>query len=715
MAEATNSYGSVAGPSQSASTTQKKPRTAQAWLEDIQQAEKAMSDYYERAKKIERIWLENRDDSKKFTRQYAMLWANVSVLQPAVYARQPQPVVTRRFSDRDPVARSVAEVMERSLVTLFDHGDLDTCLRSVRDNFLVVGRGSAWVRYEAKFEKQRFEFGDEAEEIDTLADETLAFDFVHWCDLVHPKARRWEDLPWLGRKVYPDKETLTARFGKEKADQVMFAFVAKNPGEYAKAKPKDKPCVFEVWSKRDKEVVWIAKDYAQDVLDRKPPLYNLHGFFPCPKPAYATLATDSLIPVPDYVYYQDQAEEINQLTAKIGALEDALKLVGFYAAGAEGGISSAIESALQAGTSNQMIPVPSWAAFAQGGGSKGLIEWLPIENVVLVLKSCVELRQSLINDVYQITGISDIIRGSTDPRETKGAQTLKAQWGSIRIQDRQAEMARFSRDMTRIAAEIVAEKFQPDTLWSLSGLQYPSMGEKQAIQAQMQQMQAVMQAMQQQAQQTAQAGQPPQSMPQMPPVPEDAQEALRKPSKEEIIDLMRNDRLRSYRIDIETDSTIAADEQAEKQSRIEFATMMSGFLQQAVPAVQQVPEMAPMLGEMLLFVTRAFRSGRQLEDTIEQFVAQIGQKAAGAGNQPPPPDPRMEKIKSDAALGEQKLKLQAQDSAAKNQLKQQEIMGDFRLGQQELAANVALERERIAAKSAQQMAQGFSINGGFPQ
>ncbi len=714
MAEATNSLGGAAEPSYLASppapsSTQKGQRSAQAWLEDITQAEKAMAEYCARAKKIERLWLENRDDDKKFSRQYAMLWANVSVLQPAVYARQPQPVVTRRFSDRDPVARSVAEVMERSLVTLFEHGDLDTCLRSVRDNFLIVGRGSAWVRYEAKFEKKRFEIGDEAEEIDTLSDETLKFDFVHWCNLVHPKEKRWEDLPWLGRKVEQDKEELTKRFGKEKADQVMYSYLAKNPGVYAKAKPMDKPCVYEVWSKRDKEVVWIAKDYAQDVLDRKPPLYNLHGFFPCPKPAYATLATDSLIPVPDYVYYQDQAEEINQLTAKIGALEDALKLVGFYPAGGEGGISSAIESALQAGTSNQMIPVPSWAAFAQGGGSKGMIEWLPIENVLLVLRGCVELRQTLITDVFQITGISDIIRGSTDPRETKGAQTLKAQWGSIRIQDRQAELARFSRDLTRIAAEIVAEKFQPDTLWSLSGLQFPSMGQKQAIQAQLQQMQAMMQAMQQ-------SGQP---MPQMPggygQMPPEIQEALRKPSQEEIIDLMHNDRLRSYRIDIETDSTIVADEQAEKQSRVEFATMMSGFLQQAVPAVQQVPEMAPMLGEMLLFVTRAFRSGRQLEDTIEQFVAQISQKASGAGNQPPPPDPRMEKIKADAALGEKKLELQARDSAAKLDLQRQESAARFQLDRQEMMGGFMLEREKNEAKAAERMAQGFSINRGFPQ
>jgi hypothetical protein len=711
-----------------AAAPEPKGRDAKSWLDEIQQAEKDMSEWCTRAKKIERIWLEERDEAKKFTRQYALLWANISVLQPAVYAKQPQPVVTRRFSDRDPVARNVADVMERSLITIFDHGDIDTCLKSVRDNFLVVGRGTAWVRYEPKFETKEFDLGDgEVEEVETLADETLAFDFVHWADFIHPKVRRWEDMPWVGRKVYLDKETLEARFGKKKADAVFASYMVQNPGEYAKAKPKDKPCIYEIWSKRDKQVIWIAKDYKEDFLDKKDPLYDLRGFFPCPKPAYGTLPTDCLKPVPDYVYYQDQAEEINTLTAKIGALEDALKLVGFYPAAAEGGISAAIEKALSPSASNEMIPVPAWAAFVQGGGSKQMIEWLPMDMVLAVLQGCVELRKALIEDVFQITGISDIVRGATDPRETKGAQQIKAQWGSIRIRDRQAEMARFSRDLTRIAAEIVAEKFQPETLWQLSGLKFPTQADKQQAQMQIQAMQQQMQMraaqMAQQAPQGAQGmpAQPmpqpapaPQQTPQMPPLPPEIEEMMQKPTQEELVGLMKDDRLRSYRIDIETDSTIIADEQAEKESRTEFVTMLGGLISQALPVVQQVPELAPVVGQSLLFVTRAFRAGRQLEDTIEQAVEAITKKAAGAGQQPPPPDPKMEKIKVDKELGTAKLQITAQDNQAKNQIKAQEIAAKTELGNREIMADVLLEREKMQARTAEQIARATQPNQGFP-
>ncbi|WP_192258643.1 hypothetical protein [Mesorhizobium caraganae] len=673
------------------------PRGAKQWLDEIQQAEKDLARWTKRVKKIERIWLEDRDEADNLKRQYALLWANVSVLQPSVYAKQPLPVVTRRFSDRDPVARNVSEVLERSLVTLFDHADINSCMMGVRDNFLVVGQGTAWVRYVPSFKTKQF--GEES--VDALSDETLAFDFVHWSDFLRPKARCWEDLPWIGRRVYPDEAAGISRFGKEKWDKVKAATEAKSDRSKG---PKDQPCVYEIWSKRDKMVYWVAKGFEDEFLDEKPPLYELRGFYPCPRPAWATKPTDSLEPIPDYVYYQDQAEEVNKLTAKIGALEDALKLVGFYPGGAEGGISSAIESALMGDVQNKMIPIPSWAAFVQGGGSKQMIEWLPVEQVMKVLQGCVELRKQLIDDVFQITGISDIIRGQGVASETATAQNIKAQWGGIRIRDRQTELARFARDLTRIAAEIVAEKFQPETLWRLSGLKFPSAQEKQALQAQVQQQMAALQAQQQAPQQPGQPPQP-QTQPKPPELPQQVKDTLEIPSQEDLIQLMKDDGLRSYRIDIETDSTIAADEQAEKESRQEFVTVLGGMLAQSLPIAQQVPELVPVIGESLLFLTRAYRTGRQLEDTIENAVAAITAKASQSQNQPPPPDPASEKIKADAEASKAKLALQAEETKAKLQNDQQETAARLQMDKQAQDAEIENERIKIAADHQTKQAQ----------
>ena len=681
--------------------TGKSPTTAKEWLDEIVKAQKDFSKWTTRAKKIERIYLDDRDEGSMLKRQYALLWANISVLQPAVYAKPPQPVVTRRFSDRDPVARAVSEVVERSLVTLFDTADVDTCMKGVRDNFLIVGQGTGWVRYVPTFEQREFELEDGTEPVEALADETLAFDFVHWSDFIRPRARRWEDLPWVARRVYPDDFTGEARFGKEKWDKAKDA--AKKPKE-GEAKD-DRPCVYEIWSKRDAKVLWIAKD-VDDFLDEKPPLYDLAGFFPCPRPAYSTLPTDSLEPVPDYVYYQDQAEEINKLTTRIGQLEDALKVVGFYAGGAEGEISTALETAFSADTGNKMVPVPAWSAFTQGGGASKMVDWFPVDQVIKVLQGCTELRAKLIDDVFQITGISDIIRGSSAPQETATAQSIKAQWGGIRIRDRQNELARFARDLTRIAAEIVAEKFQPETLWRLSGLKFPSQAEKDQMNAELQAQaqQAQMQAQQamQQQQAPGMPGQPPHP-PQAPPppeIPEGIQEMLGKPTQEELVSLIQDDRMRSYRIDIETDSTIAADEEAEKASRQEFVSVLGQMLQQAMPVAQSMPELVPVMGESLLFLTRAYRTGRQLEDTIEQAMAAIEKKAKGAINAPPPPDPAMVKAENDANATQAKLELQARESQAKQQQAAQDSQAQIQLARDKAAGELMLKKQSTEANLA---------------
>lgn len=481
--------------SPTAASAEATPTDADAknWIGEIDQAEKDMAAFWKRAKKIRKLYAKEETKTSA-ERQFAMLWANVEVLKPVVYSRQPKPVVSRRFNDQDQIGRQVSEVLQRSLVSIFERSNVDLCLRSVRDDFLLVGRGTGWVRYQPKFETQTI--GEET--IDAVTDETLGFDFVHWGDFLHPKGQRWELLPWVGRRVYLDKATFLKRFagqgmvGKDGSpvdgDKLWAAVSGNDPASSVyggnradRGTPKGMAGIHEIWSRRDNQVIWIAKTYPE-FLDRQPPLYSLHDFFPCPRPAYGTLTTDSLIPTPDYVFYQDQAEEIDELTAKIGALQDSLKLVGFYPAGAEGEISTAIEKAIMPGSKDMMIPVPAWSAFVTAGGSKQMIEWLPVDMVLEVLKGCVELRKQLIEDVYQITGVSDILRGDTEASETATAQNIKAQWGSIRIRDRQAEMARFARDLARIAAEIIAEKFQPETLWRMTGLMFPTQMQKEQAQ-----------------------------------------------------------------------------------------------------------------------------------------------------------------------------------------------------------------------------------------
>jgi hypothetical protein len=452
--------------------------------------------------------------------------------------------------------------------------------------------------------------------------------------------------------------------------------------------------VYEIWCKTHKKVYFVAKG-ASRVLDTIDPYLDFEGFFPCPKPVYATVTNNSLIPTPDYKYYQDQAEEIDQLTGRIGKLIDSLKLVGFYPAGAEGDVSAAMEKALSPSTDSQMIPVASWAAFSERGGGNAIV-WLPIRDVMETLRACIEVRNQAVQDVYQITGISDILRGASNANETATAQSIKAQWGSVRVRDRQQELVRFARDLTRMVCEVISENYDPQYLITMTNIEMPQepppppqqppmqpppppTGDPQQDQMAQQQMQQMMQ--QQQQAMTAYQQQV-----------QEYQAAMQK--VQAAFELLANDDMRGYRIEVETDSTIQPDEDAEKQRRTEFVTAIGGLLQQAVPLLGAAPELASLVGETILFTARGFRAGRQLEDVIEQAFKAVQDRLS----QPPPqqPDPS-------AAMMQAKQKEKEMDLQFKQQVQQIDLQNKQQAHQLEL--QIMQENGQAAVAMKQQEAQ----------
>ncbi|MBY2993773.1 hypothetical protein HF263_03945 [Rhizobium leguminosarum] len=617
------------------------------WQQELERGQRYFKSWIDRCTKIEKIYLQQADQANATKRRFPMLWANISVLQPAVYARVPQPVVERRFKDSQPVARMASELVERNLAFTADDADLDSLMRAVRDDFLLCARGTVWLRYEADFEP--LDIGVEPSNVPALdmqgddggptpeqiTDERVCIDYVHWSDFLHSPARRWKDVTWVARRVPMTDEEFDKRFPEGRASLAANG-AGSNHGtnQTERAQNEGKTYVWEIWCKSENYTVWIAEGSPVALEVSEPPL-KLTRFFPCPRPAFGTLSTSSLIPVPDYVYYQQQCDEIDMLTKRVNKLTDQLRLKIFYPSG-DGSVSPAIEKAMRPENDTVMVPIPEWAAFTDKGGSNAIVT-LPIDEVQKVIVACIEVRKQLVEDVYQITGISDIVRGDTQASETATAQRIKSQWGSIRIRDRQAELARFARDIVNLAGEIICDQFQPETLMLVSGIQLPTAAQKQQVQMQMQQQQMAQQQAAMRAQQMGQPAPPPQP-PQLPP---EMQKMMEQPTIDEVVQLLRNDSVRGFRIDIETDSTIEPDEDAEKQRRMEFVQMVGGFMQQAGAIAQQTPMLVPVMVETLLFAARGFRAGRQLENTLEQVGAQLSQSATAPK---PPPEPTPEQM-----------------------------------------------------------------------
>ena len=605
------------------------PTDAAPWIALIEADEAcpARQRWLKRAKTINTLYREDRNSSRAGSarRRFALFWSNIATLQPAVYARTPQAVVSRRYKTDDPVGRQASEVLERALNFSLDTQDFASVMTTVRDEYLLIARGLAWERYEPRF----------AEDGERVEWEESKTDHVCFDDFGHNIAREWSEVTRGWRKVYKTRAELIARFGRELGERIPLDRCVKGR-ENDESEAGKQATVYELWDKPTKQVVWLSKGYPTSVLDIRPDPLGLHEFFPFPKPAFGTLGIDSTVPVPDYVYYQDQLEEVDDLTQRIGDLIDALKLTGLYAGEKKEELTQ-LETAMK-GRGVQMVPVDTWAMLKDAGGLKGVIEWFPVEQVIAVLKGAFETRKQIVDDVYQVTGISDIMRGDTDPNETMGAQQLKSSWGSSRVRDRQKELSRFARDVIRLKAEIVASKFGQQTLAQMTDVQMLTAAEAQQAQRQLQAWQMV-------AQQAQAAQQPPPPN----PVPPAVQQMLGQPTWDDVMALLRNPVLRTFRIEIETDSTIEPNDQEEKQRRIEFVQAVGKYLAETLPVVQASPAMLPVVTEGLKFLVRGFRVGREMEDLIDRALDQLQSGAGAAPQGQDGANPQAEAAKAQAA------------------------------------------------------------------
>jgi len=658
-------YGPSTEPEGKNDKTEKKQsgRLRKYWRE-IEAYHKAAQDWHEQSDKIVKLYLDQHRTHAS-SRRFALLWSNIETLKPAVYAKTPNVLCSRRHKDPDPVGRTAAEILERATNTALDLGRADERFRMVRDDRLLAARGQAWVRYEAELTG------------DKIQSEKALVDYIHYKDFGHNVANTWADVWLVWRRVYKSRAEAKKRFPKY-AEKL--SYTAKTASDDDKELGEHKACIYEIWDKTLNKTCFISKD-CPEVLEDGPPPISFRDFFPCPEPCYGSKTSKSLFPTPDYRYYQDQAQEIDDLTEKIANLTDYLMMRAFVPAGPSGDGADSVRIMIQNLqsdiTSNKSIfvPVESWAGFAEKGGAKGLMDWLPVDMVIQALQGAIEARNQLVQDVYQITGIADILRGQTDPDETLGAQQLKAQTGARRVKNSKDDVARFCRDIGQLVAEVIAEQFQPQTIADMSGYAYVPAPPVQPMMPQ----------------------QP--GMPDQQPMQQPVQPPSGKSFDDKVLQLLRDDRMRGFLIDIETDSTIQPDEDAEKQRRTEFITATGGFLQQASEMMAGAPALAPMVSEMLLFGVRGFRVGRQMEDVIESTLKNVAQELQQRQQQP---DPKVQAEQMKAQALQAKTQADMQAAQEKHQLELQKIQvqaqADMQMMQAEIQAlyeKLGIEREQM--------------------
>ena len=778
--------------------------------------------------------------------EYNLFWSNVQLLKPAIYQRTPKPDVQRRWKQKDQISRLASMILERGISYYCDVGDFGTILSQCVDDRLIMGRGVMRLLYiphwsndetdsegaqkdapagtddaagegseEAQDEKanpqstedtegedesdeQQEPEEEEAEPEKRVVYEELVWVHVPWDDYQEGPATTWRTVPWIKYIVRMNRDALVARFGKLGKKVQLDA----SPKEHQKEDSPDRKdipsiyeeaTVWEIWDREEKKVVWIAPGTPDLILDEIDDPMELPGFYPQPEPLAATMTTDRRQPVSDYCICYDQYMALDETTRRIGLLTRALKVAGVYA----GDEKAVISQLLDGGMENKLIPVKNWAQFMNDkGGLEKLIAWLPIEVVAKVLVQLYDVRERIKEEISEMTGVGDVMRGMSDPRETSEAQSIKAGFGTLRISQYQDGVVRFATGAVQLMAAAMARHVEPPVLSLISGL--PELAPIPPVPPQPQMPPEMLQQQPQQlmlpppgppgaggqpggvaAPQAAPPsppgasppgapppmGSPPQSAapgpapapgvglpvptggagpgsnvipmpgqgpppggppgaPGAPPAPppdpavqqyqqdmQQWQQAVQAAQQVQgdneklyqdfmqAVQLIRNEALHAFSVDVETDSMVALDEQDDQAQRLNFLKTIFPMFEQLLPMVQGgPPEMATMVKELLLLAVRGFPIARTVETAIEEGLDALAKTPPS-----PPPTAQDDIINAQSKAKEADSRIQvALINAGVTQAKAQSEMD---LQRKRLAGDIQEQQHSMGMKEREQQSQ----------
>ncbi len=588
--------------------------------------------------------------------------SNITTLQAMLFGSTPQTDVSRRFTDPDDdVARVSALILQRILETSIEEpgANFGEVIKQSLEDRLLPGIGVARVRYEFDSETNEVEaiLGDDGEELveayeeESVSNENAPINYVHWRDFAWGWSRTWEMVPWVAFREHLTKEEVKERFGERVADNVNYTRKNQTGENSSGGEPFDRDQqdpwataeIWEIWERETKKVHWFSSG-AQKLLDTKDDPLGLPGLFPCPRPMAANITTTQYQPKSDYSIAQDLYNEIDVLSTRIAIITEAVKVVGVYDMTADG-----VKRMLKEGVENDLIPVDNWAMFAEKGGLQGQIDWMPIADIASVLGNLRDLRQEHIQLLQEVTGMADIMRGSSEKYTAASTDRLKAKFASIRVQAIQDDFARFASQLMTLKAYIIAKHYSPESIAEQSNVQF--LTDQELVRP--------------------------------------ALELIKKPSKA------------AYRVEIKPESIAMVDYAELKQERTEYLTAMSTFLQSAQSVMKAEAGAAPFLLELMKWGLAGFKGSKEIEGVVDKAITAIKKSQEQAQQQPPPPSPEEVKAKAEAEAAKQKAQAEQQKEQLAHNNKMQLMQAELQKTMQEMRAQLqsTIEQERAQAQS----------------
>ena len=630
---------------------------AERWITRIKQRqdETAWKEWRREAENAEKVYLGKSGEGDE-TGEYSfnMLFANVETVTPAIYNSTAIPdlrPMVPRSSDQFKTLTEAGKVHEAVIESMTDDNALDAEIEAAAKSAYIAGRGIVRVRFDAD-EIERVEVYEQTdpntgmmarfqETVIDYVNERVRYEVVPWRDYVEGSALRWSEVPWIAFRliVPPDG---TNRFDDD--------YIKAQEPEGGYEDDSGDCVVWEIWDKGAGKVLFVREKDQVILREIDDPL-GLRGFFPIPKPVDPISVAGRRCPVAPFTIYKDLAEEVERCTRRICGITKGLRVRGGVAGDAQD-----IADIAEAGD-NELVPIQNVEGLAAAGGLEGAIVWWPVDKAITVLRELYGAREQAKQQIYEITGISDIVRGASKASETAHAQEIKSQWGSLRIRKMQTQIQRLCRDLFVMTTEIASANFRPERFAELSGREITP--EVMAI--------------------------------------------LEQP-------------LDQFRIDVESDSTVRGDLQRMRGEMAQFLQGTAQYMQTMTPIVQAAgAEAAVPMVQLYAAFARTHNLGRQGEDALDALITMAEQASQQSGQDDPQQqmaqqmammekrlevakmEAEVEKMRADTALSQRS---QALDES-KHQLDVAKAQVDARQSQERLdmdgikaAAEIELETDQ---------------------
>lgn len=649
----------------------------------------------------------NLDIARRWSK-YPLWWSAWKIRQPITLARLPVPILKDTQGD-DPIGRTACVVGERLIRGILKTFDAFTEFCSANDDFLITnfGWGRAFYRIEECLEDEKLrlqtieppmpepvegqpppqpqapivvgpdgvpvqdfltdEFGPyilTGQKV-TIENEEVYFESGLYCNLfVDPWALRWNKVDELAFEYSYSYRQFEKKFGAKALESIA----TRDLEDHRSGK---KPIiVFEYYNKTLKEVRWFAEnsedffqpseiadvgtDELKEIKEKSPrdnsDLYGLTNFFPCTSPLLVNQSTDEFWPVPEYFQMADIIEDVHSIVSRMILLTKAIR-VRFLFDKSVPELKQLIQETGEAGG----LGVSNLAqALMNGKGTLStLVAYFPVAEMIEGLENMYKAFNQRLDMFFRATGLNDLLQGQSDPNADKtfGERQMEGKYAMNRMEPFQRKIQEWIKDNYQLLMEMGLKMFSDETLDKYITPQTLDEEDKQRY--------------------------------------------------EPSLELLRSNKRARFRVDFETDSTIAINEQWRKNQAIEAANIITKMQESIAKTAEAMPELAESQLKVMQHVIGELTDGKLFMDEVIESIESVIDKV----NQPKPPEFNADEAKAqleaqrfqfDQARAANEDNLEAQ----KLQLEMQKLQATTQLEQLQMQMNQQTEAAKIQSEQA---------------